>query len=304
MDEMMTDAISLAGIFPPIPTPFDEKGSVAHDRLAENIARWCKTPLAGLLLLGSNGECPYLTDEEKLQVLRTARAAIPPHKLFIAGTGTESTLATVKLVEQAATIGADAAMVITPSYFKSKMDTGAMRRHYLEVANQSPIPIIIYNIPANTGVDITAAAVLELAGHPNILSIKDSSGNVVKLGEILRSAPPHFQVLAGAASFLYAAMVLGAVGGIAALANVAPGLCCDLYEAIRAGCHDRARALQLRLIPANNAVTAQFGVPGLKQALDWVGYYGGPVRSPLGPLEPAQQVTLRAILTEAGVLPA
>ena len=295
--------IALAGIFPPIPTPFDSTGAVAHERLAENITRWCATPLAGLLLLGSNGEFPYLTDIEKVAVLRTARAAIPANKLFIAGTGCESTVATLELTAQAAAIGADAAMVITPSYFKSKMDLAAMRRHFLAVAERSPIPIIIYNMPGNTGVDIAADAVIELAQHPNIVSIKDSSGNLVKLGEILRAAPPHFQVLAGAASFLYPAMVLGAVGGIAALANVAPELCCRLYTAIREGRHDEARRLQLGLIPANNAVTSRFGVPGLKQALDWVGYYGGPPRSPLAPLDATQSTTLRAVLTEAGILP-
>jgi len=296
--------ISLAGIFPPIPTPFDARGEVAHEHLSENVRRWCRTPVAGLLPLGSNGECPYLTDEEKVKVLETVRAAMPRDKLLLAGTGNESTYATIKLVERLAVIGADAAMVITPSYFKSKMDGAALRRHFWEVADRSPIPIIIYNIPANTGVDISAETVLELAKHPNIISLKDSSGNLVKLGEILRSAPVHFQVLAGAASFLYAAMVLGAVGGIAALANVAPELCCQLHETVRQGRHEEARQLQLRLIPANNAVTSRFGVPGLKQALDWVGYYGGPPRSPLAPLDPAQQATLRSILLEAGILPA
>ena len=144
--------ISLAGIFPPIPTPFDARGEVAYDRLAGNVERWCRTPVAGLLPLGSNGECPYLTDEEKIRVLETVRAAMPPGKLLLAGTGLESTYATIKLVERLAVIGADAAMVITPSYFKSRMDGAALRRHYTEVADRSPIPIIIYNIPANTGV--------------------------------------------------------------------------------------------------------------------------------------------------------
>jgi 4-hydroxy-2-oxoglutarate aldolase len=229
---------------------------------------------------------------------------MPRDKLLLAGTGNESTFATIKLVERLAAIGADAAMVITPSYFKSKMDGAALRRHFWAVADRSPIPIIIYNIPANTGVDISAETVLELAKHPNIISLKDSSGNLVKLGEILRSTPVHFQVLAGAASFLYAAMVLGAVGGIAALANVAPEMCCQLHETVRQGRHEEARQLQLRLIPANNAVTSRFGVPGLKQALDSVGYYGGPPRSPLAPLDLAQQATLRSILLEAGILPA
>jgi 4-hydroxy-2-oxoglutarate aldolase len=296
--------VSLSGVYPPIPTPFEANGAVAHDRLAENIAKWCATPVAGLVVLGSNGEFTYLDDQEKLEVLRTARAAIPKGKLFIAGTGCESTRSTVQLTEQAAAIGADLAMVITPHYFKPKMDAAAMRQHFLEVAERSPMPIILYNMPANTGVDITAEMVIELAQHPNIVGIKDSSGNVVKLGEIIRGAPAHFQVLAGSASFLYPAMVLGAVGGVAALANIAADQCCRLYNLAREGRHEKARQLQLKLIPPNGAVTSRFSVPGLKLALDWLGYYGGPPRSPLAPLNAAQQAALRAILVEAEILPA
>jgi 4-hydroxy-2-oxoglutarate aldolase len=296
--------LSLSGIYPPIPTPFDADAAVAHDRLAQNIARWCAMPVAGLVVLGTNGEFTYLNDQEKLDVLRTARQAIPKDKLLIAGTGCESTRATLQLTEQAAAIGADVAMVITPNYYKSKMDGPAMRRHFLQVAEQSPLPVTIYNMPANTGVDMTAETVIELAQHPNIVGIKDSSGNVVKLGEIIRAAPPHFRVLAGSASFLYPAMVLGAVGCVAALANVAAEQCCQLYDLVREGRHEEARRLQLKLIPPNAAVTSRFGVPGLKQALDWVGYYGGPPRSPLAPLDAVQQSTLRAILVEAGILPA
>jgi 4-hydroxy-2-oxoglutarate aldolase len=294
--------LSLAGIFPPIPTPFDEGGAVAHDRLAENIARWCATPVAGLVVLGTNGEFTHLNDQEKLEVLRTARAVIPKGRLFAAGTGCESTRSTLQLTEQAAAIGADVAMVITPHYFKSRMDAAALRRYFSEVAERSPLPVTIYNMPANTGVDITAETVIELAQHPNIVGIKDSTGNMVKLGEIVRAAPPHFQVLAGSASFLYSAMLLGAVGGVAALANIAAEQCCQLYNLIKAGRHEEARQLQLKLIPSNAAVTSRFGVPGLKQALDWLGYYGGPPRSPLVPLDATQQATLRSILTEAGIL--
>jgi len=296
--------LSLSGVYAPIPTPFDADGAVAHDRLAENIARWNQTPLAGLVVLGSNGEFSYLSDKEKLEVLRTARQAIPREKLFIAGTGCESTRCTVELTEQAAAIGADAAIVLTPSYYTSKMDAQAMRRHFLELAEHSPLPIILYNMPAFTGIDLSAETVVELAQHPNIVGIKDSSGNVVKLGDIIRAAPPDFSVLAGSASFLYPALVLGAAGGIMALANIAPEQCYRIYRYAQEGRHEEARQLQLKMIPPNTAVTARFGVPGLKLALDWLGYYGGPVRSPLGPLNEAQQATLRAILVEGGILAA
>lgn len=296
--------LSLLGAYAPIPTPFDADGAVAHDKLAGNIARWSKTSLAGLLVLGSNGEFTYLSDEEKLEVLKSARQAIPKDKLFIAGTGCESTRSTLELTEHAAAIGADAAIVLTPSYYTSKMDAQAMRRHFLELAERSSLPIILYNMPACTGVDLSAETVVELAQHPNIVGIKDSSGNVVKLGDIIRAAPPTFNVLAGSASFLYPALVLGAVGGIMALGNIAPEQCHRIYQYTQEGRHEEARQLQLRMIPPNIAVTARFGVPGLKLALDWLGYYGGPVRSPLGPLDEAQQATLRAILVEGGILPA
>lgn len=294
--------LSLSGVYAPIPTPFDDGGVVAHDKLAENIARWNQTPLAGLVVLGSNGEYIYMSDGEKLEVLRTARQAIPKDRLFIAGTGCESTRCTLELTEQAAAIGADVAIVITPSYYTSRMDAQAMRRHYLELAERSPLPILLYNMPAFTGIDLSAETVVELARHPNVVGIKDSSGNVVKLGAIIRAAPPDFNVLAGSASFLYPALVLGAVGTVAALANIAPEQCYRIYCYAQEGRHEEARQLQLRMIPPNTAVTARFGVPGLKQALDWLGYYGGPVRSPLGPLDEAQQATLRAILVEGGIM--
>jgi len=295
--------LSLSGVYAPIPTPFDADGAVAHDKLAENIAKWSQTPLAGLLVLGSNGEFTYLSDKEKVEVLKTARQAIPKDKLFIAGTGC-STRSTLELTEQAAAIGADAAIVITPSYYTSKMDAQAMRRHFLKLAERSPLPIILYNMPACTGVDLSAETVVELAQHPNIVGIKDSSGNVVKLGDIIRAAPPTFNVLAGSASFLYPALVLGAMGGIMALSNIAAEQCYRIYRYTQEGRHEEARQLQLKMIPPNIAVTARFGVPGLKLALDWLGYYGGPVRSPLGPLDEAQQATLRTILVEGGILPA
>ncbi len=292
----------LAGVYSPIPTPFNAKGRVAQDKLAENIAKWSKTSLAGLLVLGSNGEFTYLSYKEKIEVLKTARQAIPKDKLFIAGTGCDSTRTTLELTEQAAVIGADAAIIITPSYYPSKMDGQAMQRHYLELADHTPLPILLYNMPGNTGVDLSAETVVELSQHPNIAGIKDSSGNVVKLGEIIRAASPSFNVLAGSASFFYPALVLGAVGGIMALANIAPEQCHQLYEYTQDGRHEKARELQLKMIPVNISVTAQFGVPGLKLALDWLGYYGGPPRSPLAPLDKAQQATLRSTLIEGGIL--
>jgi len=294
--------LDLSGVHPPIPTPFDEKGELALDRLCENLARWCKTKLAGFVVLGSNGEAVHLTEKEKRAVLRTAREAIPPDRLLIAGTGEQSTRATVELTCQAAELGADAALVTPPHYYRPRMDIAALERHYFTLADASPIPILLYNMPSYTGIDLTVEQVLRLAQHPNIVGIKDSSGNLPKMGAVIGGAPEGFQVLAGSASFLYPALVLGAVGGICALANIAPEECCQLVDLVRAGDHQTAGKLQLRLIPPNAAVTSRFGVSGLKQALDWIGYYGGPTRSPLGPLTEGEKAELRRVLVEAELI--
>jgi len=294
--------VDLSGVYPPIPTPFDSEGGLALGPLRENIARWCETELSGLVVLGSNGEAVHLSEGEKRDVLRIARQAIPSDRLFVAGTGAQSTLQTMELTRQAADLGADAALVTPPHYYRPKMDMAALERHYFALADASPIPVVLYNMPAYTGIDLTAVQVNRLAEHPRIVGLKDSSGHLPKIGAIIASAPEGFQVLAGSASFLYPAMALGAVGGVCALANVAPRECCQLAQLIHAGDEAAARDLQLQLIAPNAAVTSRFGVPGLKQALDWVGYYGGPARSPLGPLSQAEEEELRRVLAEAGLL--
>jgi len=295
-------SLDLSGVYPPIPTPFDGQGNVALDRLCENLSRWCETELAGFVVLGSNGEAVHLTERERGAVLQAAREAIPPDRRFIAGTGGQSTRVTIERTLRAVDLGVDAVLVTPPHYYCSKMDAAALERHYFALADASPVPILLYNMPAYTGVDLGAEQILRLAEHPNIVGIKDSSGHLPKIGAVIGGAPKGFQVLAGSASFLYPAMVLGAVGGVCALANVVPKECCRLADLVRAGDHQAARELQLRLIPPNAAVTSRFGVPGLKQALDWVGYYGGPVRSPLGPLTEEERAELRRVLVEAELL--
>ena len=293
---------SLYGAYAPITTPFDERGEVAYDKLEANIAKWAMTRLTGLVVLGSNGEGVFLTEQERVKVWEVARAALPRQKKMIAGTGCESTYATAKLNDAAVQAGADAVLVITPNYYRSKMDGPAMVRHYTTLAEESARPVFIYNMPGNTGIDLPPDTILEIARHPNVIGVKDSSGNVVKMGTVIASAPPHFRVYAGSASFLYPAMALGAVGGVMALANIAPDLCCDLYDLAAAGRHEEARDLQLKLIPLNTAVTSGFGIAALKQGLDWLGFYGGPVRSPLTPLNDAQKLKLRELMTAVGLL--
>lgn len=291
----MTQKLSLHGCFPPIPTPFDAQGKLALDRLAENLETWKKTPLRGFVVLGSNGEAVHLTEGEKREVFRTSGACIGPNHLFIAGTGCQATRETLDLTEKAAALGAQAAMVFTPHYYKGKMDHRALVHHYTFLADRSPVPIILYNVPASTGVDMGAETLVALAQHPNIVGLKESSGNIVKISQVVAGAPKSFQVLAGSGSFLLPALVMGAVGGVMALASVTPHRLQEIIDRFLAGDLPRAREIQLGLLEANAAVTSRYGIPGLKAALDACGMYGGPVREPLLPLgaDPLEEIRRR-----------
>jgi len=293
---------SLRGVFPPIPTPFDAERDVDHQALSENLERWNQYDLAGYVVLGSNGEAVYLTDEEKVRVWATARKTIPSDKLMIAGTGCESTRQTISLTRKAAELGADAALVLTPHYYSGKMTPDNLVHHYQAVAEASPIPVMLYNVPKFTRVDMDAPTISRASSHPNVVGIKDSGGNVAKLADVVRLTDPDFQVLAGSAGFLFAGLTLGAVGGIMALANVAPQECVDIYRLFQEGQWDEAAELQRRMIPVNAAVTGGFGIAGLKAAMDMLGYYGGPVRSPLLDLTEDERDALRKILAEGGLL--
>jgi 4-hydroxy-2-oxoglutarate aldolase len=299
---MSESRISLRGVFPPIPTPFDPAGDVDCVALVENLDRWNQHDLTGYVVLGSNGEGVLLAEEEKVRVWAAARDAIPQDKLLIAGTGCESTRQTIQLTEQAAKAGADAALVVTPHYYGPKMTADSLIQHFQAVADASPIPILIYNVPKFTNVNMTAAAVARAAGHPNIVGIKDTSGNITQLADTVRQTGPEFQVLAGSANFFFPGLAVGAVGGILALANIAPEMALDLYRLFKEGQWDKAAELQHRAIPVNAAVTTRFGIAGLKIALDMLGYHGGPVRSPLLALAEDERQTLRDILIEGGIL--
>lgn len=299
---MKRQALSLSGVFPPLPTPFDRSGHVALEHLAANIARWNAHGLAGYVILGSNGEAAYLDREEKISLFRAARATIPEEKLFIAGTGCESTAETIALTRCAADAGADAALVITPSFYAARMTPAALVAHYVSVAGASPIPIIVYNVPKFTRIDLDGATIAGAGRHPNIIGVKDSSGNIGKLADVVRLADSDFQVLAGTASFFFAALGLGARGGIVALANVAPAQVIEIERLFKDGDWDGAAALQRRLLPVDAAITARFGIPGLKAALDLLGYYGGPCRPPLQDLNQNDRDAVRAALVEGAII--
>ena len=297
--------LDLAGIFPPIPTPFDTDGSVWTSGLKQNLEFLNRYDLRGIVVLGSNGEFVFLDPEEKIKTIEIVRDLLPTGRMLIAGTGCESTRSTVRLTREAAGAGADAALVINPHYYRNRLDRAALIRHYTKVADQSPVPIILYNMPASTGLDLDAATVVELAGHENIVGMKDSGGNLSKMAQILGAIHGDFQMLAGSAGFLLPALSLGAVGGVAALANIAPGLCVELHGAFLKGELQQATDLQVRIVGLNSLVTREGGVPALKAAMDLLGLAGGAPRPPLLPpdarmIERLEQTLLELGLMEAG----
>lgn len=297
--------LDLAGIFPPIPTPFDKEGSLSPSALKRNLEYLNRHALSGTVVLGSNGEFVFLDPEEKTRAIEIVRELLPPGKLLIAGTGCESTRGTVRLTREAASAGADAVLVINPHYYKNRLDRPALVRHYTSVAECSPIPIIIYNMPACTGLDLEASIVIELAGHENIIGMKDSSGNLTKMAQILEETKRgrgDFQMLAGSAGFLLPALSLGAVGGVAALANVAPEMCIRLHRAFLRGELQQAAELQGRIVGLNSLVTRVGGVPALKAAMDLLGLAGGTPRPPLLPADEPMREQLQQALSELGLL--
>jgi 4-hydroxy-2-oxoglutarate aldolase len=292
---------SLTGIFPPIPTPFlnDE---LALDKLEFNISIWNTTGLNGYVIMGSNGEAVFLTRDEKLKLTSTVKEAAASDKLIIAGTGTDSIRETIALTNEVAACGADYALVLTPSFYKSEMKHDSFISYFTKIADAVKIPVIIYNVPKFTGVDIQAETIAQLAEHRNIAGVKNSTENLRQTVEFVAAVPDTFAVLVGTASVLYNGLTSGAVGGIIALANIAPEECVHIKKLIAAGMLPDALTLQKRVIPVNKAVTTQYGVAGLKAAMDMMGYFGGEPRAPLMPLNTNEKENLKKILINADLL--
>ena len=355
----------LHGIFPPITTPFYPDGNVYFKKLEANVERYSKTPVAGIVVLGSTGEAILLSDQERRDVLKTAREATAPSKVLIAGTGIESATETLRLTEYAAELGFDVAMVRTPHYYKNQMHPANMLAFYRTVADRSPLPVIIYNFPQATGYDIPAEVVIELAEHPNLIGIKESSGDVEKVrrmvegrrhvrrsatvtetfdavtprmlrastagvvgeiqgqgGELVsvaalaggtkpsssavsvvdgwktRQKEVGFQVLVGAAQKLEPSLQAGAVGAILAFADAAPTACYEIYAAWKEGDTDLARLKQERIAQAAQRMVGELGIPGVKYAMDFNGYYGGPMRLPLLPLTADLKAEVERLLAD------
>jgi dihydrodipicolinate synthase/N-acetylneuraminate lyase len=355
----------LHGIFAPITTPFYPDGKIYFRKLEQNVERYSRTPSAGIVLLGSTGEAILLSDEERREVLKCARDSASSEKVLVAGTGIESAIETLRLTEYAYEIGYDIAMVRTPHYYKGQMSNPQnMLAFYRYVCDRSPLPVIIYNFPQATGYDIPAEVVIELAEHPNLIGIKESSGAIEKVkkmvegtshikrtatvtetfaavtGRMLKAAASPtegeggnlisvgalagasvaagpssaavkligglktrqkevgFQVLVGAAHKLHPSLEAGAVGAILAFADCAPTACYEIYAAWKEGDHDLACEKQDRIASAAQRIVSELSIPGVKYAMDYNGYYGGPPRLPLLPLTAQKKAEVEHLLED------
>ena len=293
---------AFAGIYTPLATPFAADGSLDARALTRNVEKYLASPLTGLVVLGSNGEAAQLDDEEADLAISTVRAAMPNNRPLLAGTGRESTVATIAATKRAADLGADAVLVRTPSFYKSQMTTDAFVRHYTEVADRSPVPVLLYNVTIYTAVNLLPEAVAILSRHPNIVGMKETNSEMVQFGEHLSKAEDGFTVLAGSAATYYSALALGAHGAVLAVAGVAPKMCVDIANAVRDTRYQDARQLHRKLAPLSKLVGAQYGVPGLKAALDLCGYTGGLPRPPLQPVPTAVIEQIREQLATLNLL--
>jgi 4-hydroxy-2-oxoglutarate aldolase len=272
------------GVYAALTTPFEnEKISIHHFR--ENIKKYNNYGLSGYVIGGSSGEAAYLTDEECESLIEEALDSSAPDKKIIIGTARESTASTIAFTNRMAAPGIEAALIRTPSYFKPAMTGEALKRHYYAIADEVQIPVIPYHIPLVTGLSIDQELVIELSKHPNIIGIKDSSGNLPFLGEVIPDLPPDFSYLLGAGSVFFFGLSLGASGGILRLADVIPEKCVTLYNDYLDGEWKRASKLQQDIIPLNNAIIQKYGIAGTKYAMDLLGLYGGPPRNPILPLD-------------------
>jgi len=293
--------MDLRGVFAPATTPFDPvTGEADAVAMRANLRRWLEAPLAGVVLFGSTGEGPLLDEDEKARLTEASRAVVDGGRLLLAGTGAESTRATIRATRAVAEAGADAVLVQPPSYYRPAMTPEALRDHYAAVADASPLPVILYQVPPRfSGVELPAGMVGELAKHPNIVGIKDSHGDLKTLAALVDACGRNAQVLAGSGAVLYGALEAGAVGGILAIALLAPAECAALCRAYAEERFADAGRIQERLGPLHRAIVAELGISGMKAALDELGMHGGLPRAPLKPLREKDRPRVREALAAA-----
>jgi 4-hydroxy-2-oxoglutarate aldolase len=290
---------NLRGVICPVVTPFNRRGEVDEEYFRENLSRLTGIGLAGILVAGSTGEAPYLAESERLRLVEIAREIVKPPEILLVGTGLESTRATLQLSREVVERGADALLVLTPNYYKPRMDSAALVAHYRTVGAGVTRPVLIYSIPQFTGLEVAPKTVVQLSRLPNVAGLKESSGKLDFVRTVLRGVGPKFRVMVGAASIFYGALGEGAVGAVLGLANFAPSLCVGLYQAFVQRRPKEARDLQQRLVALGQRIAIPYGVPGIKAAIDVCGYHGGTPRLPLLPVSNQVKKQIAAALHEA-----
>lgn len=297
--------MKLEGVYLPVTTPFDAaRGELDLDGFARNLRTWGEHPVAGYVIAGSTGEAPFLDEAEIVTLVSSARDTVGGGAAILAGTGLESTRATIRLGQAAAEAGAEALLVRPPSYYKGQMTPEALRVHFLEVADSVPVPVVLYHVPKFVPVDLEPELVSELAGHENIIGIKDSSGDMHTLGALCAACADRATVLVGAGTHLYSGLEIGAAGGIVAVGLLAPGAATGVYGAWRTGRGSEAGRLQERIGPLHKGVIAGTGIPGVKYGLDLLNMVGGRPRSPLISPSEAVRTQVSDALVAAGLLEA
>lgn len=298
------ELVNLEGTFLPVTTPFDSvTGDVDYAAFGANLRRWFGSPIRGILIGGSTGESVFLDEGERSKLIEEARAVIPDEALVIAGTGSEATRHTIQLTRQAAAAGADAVLVSPPAYFKGAMTQETLTSHYRAVADASPVPMLIYQVPLRLStIEFSTDLVATLSDHPNIIGIKDSRGEIDLLIELVQQTVDGFQVLTGNGSVLYPALGIGAVGGIVAVGLMAADQAANISVAFQAGRLEEAERLQEQIAPVNQSIVGGMGVPGIKAALDLLGFSGGFPRPPLAPVSELGIEEIKGILETADLL--
>ena len=293
----------MAGIIPPIVTPFDPvSGDIAPVLFRQNIRRWLQEPITGFVLFGSNGEGQLLDADEKIRLTSFARDLIPAAMPLIAGVGAESTRAVIREGRMLAEAGAQYLLISPPPYFGSTLPPIGISEHYHRAAEELPIPVIVYHLPKNTHVTIDAGLMAEIVKHPNIVGLKDSSGDVKRFADYTRACEKRCRMFIGNGALLYTALELGAVGGIIGIGQLAPGMCAAIMEAQRSGDAQRAGSVQEKLVPVHREIVAAHGAVGTKAALDLLGFAGGRPRPPLRPLAQKDLKRVEQVMQEAQLL--
>lgn len=299
-------SVDVAGVLVPCTTPFDPvTGDVDLVGFRANVRSFLAHPVRGIVVGGSTGEAVLLDEDERMVLLQGARDLVPDDRLVVAGTGAESTRTTIRRCEESAGMGADAVLVQPPAFYRGAMTDAALLEHYRAVAAASPIPVILYQVPLRMStLEFSSSLVADLAKIANVVGIKDSRGSLELVAEWVDRTPDTFQVLVGSGAILYGGLEVGAVGGVLAVANLAPGPASAIHAAHRAGDSAEAGRMQELVAPVHVEIVAGMGVPGVKAGLDLLGLRGGDPRLPLRPLPDRDRDNVVEVLAAAQMGPA